>query len=61
MATAEEEERINRLLDMEDIDLTDWEADFVNSLADQVADGSELSEKQADKLEDIYLREFPDG
>ena len=36
--------------------LTDWERTFVDSLADQLADGRRLSEKQAETLDRIWDR-----
>ncbi|SET40982.1 hypothetical protein SAMN05216326_12546 [Nitrosomonas marina] len=35
-------------------DLTDWEADFVDSLQNQLDDGRNLSDRQVDKLNQIY-------
>lgn len=34
--------------------LNDWESDFVNSIAEQLETRNYLSEKQSDKLQDIY-------
>ena len=36
--------------------LTDWERSFIDSLSRQLADGRRLSEKQADRLDDIWER-----
>lgn len=44
-----------------DLDLTDWERKFVNSLLEQqekFGDQFTLSEKQVAKLEDIYNEHF---
>jgi hypothetical protein len=34
--------------------LTDWEADFVDSIKNQIADGRRLSEKQTERLDIIW-------
>ncbi len=36
--------------------LTDWERTFIDSLADQMAKGRRLSEKQAERLDEIWER-----
>lgn len=36
--------------------LTDWERTFIDSLQSQTAAGRRLSEKQADRLEEIWER-----
>jgi hypothetical protein len=36
--------------------LTDWERGFIDSLSRQLAEGRRLSEKQADRLDDIWER-----
>jgi hypothetical protein len=36
--------------------LTDWERDFVESIRERLDSGQELSERQAEKLEQIYCK-----
>lgn len=36
--------------------LTDWERTFIDSLDDQMAKGHRLSEKQAERLDEIWER-----
>jgi hypothetical protein len=36
--------------------LTDWERSFIDSLSKQLADGRRLTEKQAERLEEIWER-----
>lgn len=39
-----------------DSKLTDWERGFIDSLGAQLAKGHRLSEKQAERLDDIWER-----
>lgn len=36
--------------------LTDWERSFIDSISRQLADGRRLSEKQAQRLDEIWER-----
>jgi hypothetical protein len=36
--------------------LTDWERGFIDSLGKQLAEGRRLSERQAERLDDIWER-----
>lgn len=52
------EEQRQMLIDCENREskLTDWERTFIDSLADQMAKGRRLSEKQAERLDEIWER-----
>lgn len=45
---------VNAILDEAQDELSDWENTFVDSIADQLIAGRNLSEKQANILERIY-------
>lgn len=36
--------------------LTDWERSFIDSISKQLTDGRRLSEKQAERLDEIWER-----
>ena len=43
-------------LDCKSKDLSDWESEFVQSLRDRLESGRDLTERQIEKLEEIWNR-----
>ena len=48
------EQQVDDLLDFGDLD--DWESDFVNSMHEQLAGDTVLSDKQIQKLHEVWRR-----
>ena len=48
------EENVRRTIDEKGIDLTSWEIDFISGLDGQIQSGYPLTEKQLDKLAEIF-------
>tara|TARA_R100001143_G_C3359275_1_gene134520 strand:- start:5158 stop:5331 length:174 start_codon:yes stop_codon:yes gene_type:complete len=55
--TADQEEMLVELLENEDANLTGWEIDFLEDL-DKMRRNQDLSDKQADKLQAIWVKVF---
>lgn len=49
---------IDSLLELEDDELTEWEASFVDSVYKQYAKNKQLTEKQMTILKTLYDREY---
>lgn len=58
MATSTHDEHQQMVQDCENREskLTDWERSFIDSISKQLADGRRLSEKQAERLDEIWER-----
>ncbi|MFZ5566020.1 MAG: hypothetical protein ACOY95_03355 [Pseudomonadota bacterium] len=58
MTTSTHDEHQQMVQDCENREskLTDWERSFIDSISKQLADGRRLSEKQAERLDEIWER-----
>lgn len=58
MSTSTHDEHQQMVQDCENREskLTDWERSFIDSISKQLADGRRLSEKQAERLDEIWER-----
>lgn len=58
MTTSPHDEHQQMVQDCENREskLTDWERSFIDSIGDQLSKGQRLSEKQAERLDEIWER-----
>lgn len=56
MTTHDEHQQMVSDCENRESKLTDWERTFIDSLSDQIANGRRLSEKQAERLDEIWER-----
>lgn len=60
MSTEDHHEMIEDCLDRESR-MSDWEEEFIESLEEWLANGKTLTERQAEKLEDVWERVTKNG
>lgn len=53
-------ERAQALCELQDDELNAWEAEFVDEITKALELGRELTDKQRNKLNQLYQREFPE-
>jgi hypothetical protein len=56
MTTHDEHQQMVKDCENRESKLTDWERGFIDSISKQLADGRRLSEKQAERLDEIWER-----